>query len=91
MCETPGAALTQADCQWLGNRLERMYDARPKGALSPYRLATALVDSGEVEALQLEAFEAGVERWWELTGAEEEVDYEDLWAGLEAEGPADAA
>ncbi|OYX66240.1 MAG: hypothetical protein B7Y88_04920 [Sphingomonadales bacterium 32-64-17] len=62
----PGVRLTQADCQWLGNRLERMEEARPEGALPPFRLCPEGDRTGALEMAQLHAFEAGVPRWWEL-------------------------
>ena len=40
----------------------------PRGPRKPrrfYQLATGLLTSCDVEAFQLEAFEAGQERWWE--------------------------
>lgn len=63
-CLGPERALTAADCRWLGNRLDRMDAARPRGAVEPNRLASGIAAPGEVETLQLAAFEAGVERWW---------------------------
>ena len=61
-CLGPEEALTQDDCQWLGNRLERMEEARPAGAKEPHRFAGFAL--GEVEAEQLAAFEAGEDNWW---------------------------
>ncbi len=72
--EDPDARLTQADCMWLGNRLERMHDARPRGALAPHALATRDVTAWDIEVAQLEAFEAGEDEWW-LVGA---LDVDDL-------------
>lgn len=50
---------------WLGNRLDRMDAARPAGAREPHQLGG---DPGEIEWLQLLAFEAGEEEWWLLSG-----------------------
>ena len=61
-CLGPEEALTQSDCQWLGNRLERMEEARPAGAKEPHQFAGHA--RGEVEAEQLAAFEAGEDDWW---------------------------
>ena len=66
----PGVMLTQADCQWLGNRLERMEEARPEDALPPFRLCPEGDRTGALEMAQLHAFEAGVPRWWELAPEE---------------------
>nr|WP_298897133.1 hypothetical protein [uncultured Altererythrobacter sp.] len=45
-------------------RLDAMHAARPEGALKPYQLGHSIDETGEIEALQLEAFEAGVPEWW---------------------------
>ena len=45
-------------------RLDAMHAARPEGALKPYQLGNSMDETGEIEALQLEAFEAGVPEWW---------------------------
>ncbi len=63
-CRDPDARLTREDCQWLGNRLERMEAARPPTAPAPHKLCTGEHDSAAIEAEQLAAFEAGVARWW---------------------------
>ena len=63
-CDDPQATLTQADCQWFGNRLERFYDARPRGAPAIDELTDCDHEAGEIEALQMDAFEAGVPEWW---------------------------
>src|SRR5690606_14138544 len=52
-CATPGAALTEADCQWLDHRLTRMNRARPKKTPRPWELAKGALDAGEIEAVQL--------------------------------------
>ncbi|MXO90588.1 hypothetical protein [Pontixanthobacter aquaemixtae] len=86
-CDVPFAhvrgLLGPEDCQWFGNRLERMDAARPLGAKNPHELAAEAVPkcgelrpdpidhAGAIEALQLEAFEAGVHEWWLVTGEEE--------------------
>ncbi|WP_226698717.1 hypothetical protein [Qipengyuania gaetbuli] len=79
-CDDPEAKLTQADCQWFGNRLERFYDARPAGVESFAQLAGWELDRHEVEAVQMEAYEAGLPEWWLLTTDEE------LAAALHAAG-----
>jgi hypothetical protein len=63
-CNGPEEELGQGDCQWFGNRLERFYDARPQGAPTYSDLAGFEHDANEVEALQMEAFEAGGHEWW---------------------------
>lgn len=75
-CADPDAQLTEADCQWLGNRLDRMDAARPEDAPTPYDLAREGegADSGAIEAAQLAAFEAGVAEWWLVIGFDELVE-----------------
>lgn len=48
----------------LGRRLHAMEAARPEGAREPHELRVPGCDGGDIEAEQLAAFEAGVERWW---------------------------
>lgn len=62
-----------SDPMWLGNRLDRMDDARPAGAKEPHQMARDCNESGEIEAVQLEAFEAGLDEWW-LVKSEEELE-----------------
>ena len=61
-CLGPEDALTEADCRWLGNRLERMDWARPRGVREPHEFTG--YEPGAVEAQQLAAFEAGEDDWW---------------------------
>jgi hypothetical protein len=61
-CLGPEEHLTEADCRWLGNRLDRMKAARPAGAKGPYEFCGHDLELVEME--QLQAFEQGVERWW---------------------------
>ena len=75
-CLDLDAALTKDDCQWLGNRLRRMNDARPRGAKEPYAFPGHA--SGEVEIEQLEAFEEGVDEWWLVVPARPGED-PDVW------------
>ncbi len=74
-CDDPDAhaagELGPEDCQWLGNRIARMTAARPKDAVKTYLQADGLDQVSEVEALQLEAFEAGGHEWWLVTTHEE--------------------
>lgn len=89
-CDDPDAELTKADCQWLGNRLDRMEAARPRDAPALSDFTTAFRDEQDVEGLQLEAFEAGVPDWWLLPGDDEE-EREEEWLRLpedSAETPA---
>ncbi|UOR15025.1 hypothetical protein [Qipengyuania aquimaris] len=72
-CDDPEATLTQDDCQWFGNRLDRFYDARPRGVPDVARLASEDYDAEEVEALQMEAYEAGGHEWW-LVASEEALE-----------------
>lgn len=51
----------------LSRRLNAMELARPSGALLPHQMG----DADEVEYWQLEAFEAGQESWWLVTGEED--------------------
>ena len=66
-CLGPEDALTQDDCQWLGNRLALMEEARPPGAKAPHKFAGYAL--GEVEGEQLAAFEAGEDEWWRMVPA----------------------
>lgn len=69
----PGAKLGPDDCMWLDNRLARMDAARPRGERTPFQLTFGTArDAGAIEMLQLEAYEAGVEQWWLVTGEEVE-------------------
>jgi hypothetical protein len=52
------------DCPNFPDRLDAMEAARPAGASEPDQLSAEGDPAGEVEAEQLAAFEAGVERWW---------------------------
>ena len=61
-CKGPEDELTEDDCQWLGNRLERMDAARPPGVNEPHEFAG--FEARAVEAEQLAAFEAGEDDWW---------------------------
>ena len=72
-CLGPAAALTSKDCQWLGNRLDRMDAARPRDALEPYRFPGGDRD-GEIGDEQLAAFEAGVAEWWRVIPPPEDAD-----------------
>ena len=72
-CLGPAAALTAKDCQWLGNRLDRMDAARPRDALAPYRFPGGDRD-GEIGDEQLAAFEAGVAAWWRVIPPPEDAD-----------------
>ena len=72
-CLGPAAALTSKDCQWLGNRLDRMDAARPRDALEPYRFPGGDRD-GEIGDEQLAAFEAGVDAWWRVIPPPEDAD-----------------
>ncbi|MCB2066171.1 MAG: hypothetical protein KDE15_05970 [Erythrobacter sp.] len=78
-------ALGEGDCQWLGNRLDRMDAARPAGALAPWQLASDSDPEGALEMAQLRAFEAGAPDWWELTFDPDGAD------GANGEGRAGAA
>lgn len=89
-CDDPRAIaqglLGPQDCQWLGNRLDRMHAARPLGVKSVTDLVREMlahmhadmpgprpnaVDLCDaVEAFQLEAFEAEGHEWWLVTDAE---------------------
>lgn len=89
-CEDPDAELTEADCQWLGNRLERFYAARPAKARYPWEMATDRWDTGEVEWAQVLAYEAGEAQWWEAMpgppDAEEEEGDGDALSRFSSEG-----
>lgn len=67
-CLGPADKLTQKDCQWPGNRLVRMSEARPWHARHPGQFPCGDPD-GEIEAAQLAAFEAGVAEWWRVIPA----------------------
>ncbi|WP_133303950.1 hypothetical protein [Aurantiacibacter aquimixticola] len=84
--EDEAVHLTSDDCMWLGNRLERMDAARPAGAPKPHEQPGGDPD-GDLEMVQMAAFEAGEDAWWTLTLAElEEGDTE--VPGLEGSGSA---
>ena len=70
-CDDPQAELGPQDCMWLGNRIERMHTARPRDAQKPHEIASGLDEGGEIEALQLEAFEADGHEWWLVTSESE--------------------
>ena len=80
-CLGPAAALTSKECQWLGNRLERMDAARPGEALAPYQFPGG-DPMGAIEHEQLAAFEEGVEEWWRVIPAPEGEDPA-VWHTLE--------
>ena len=76
-CLGPQNKLTKKDCQWPGNRMARMDEARPEHALHPWDLPGG--DSqGTIYDEQLAAFEAGVEDWWRVTPPPEGADPE-VW------------
>jgi hypothetical protein len=79
-CLGPEERLTEADCQWLGNRLDRMKAARPAGAKGPCEFFG--YDFELVEAEQMCAFEQGVERWWLVVPPGEDDDPAE-WRWLE--------
>ncbi|WP_284125839.1 hypothetical protein [Parerythrobacter aestuarii] len=83
LCNDPEAKLTQADCQWFGNRLERMYDAVPPGERRVRGLNIGPQDWG-IDEIHIEAFEAGLAEWW-LIESEEELE-ERLASALPASG-----
>lgn len=64
--------LTPQDCQWFGNRLNRMNAARPRGAKEPHQLLPGR-DGWDLEDTQMVAFEEGLDEWW-LIMSEEELD-----------------
>ena len=82
-CLGPADALTAEDCQWLGNRLDRMDAARPRDGLEPYRFPGGDRD-GEIGYEQLAAFEAGVAAWWRVIPPPEGAD-PGTWHYLEEE------
>ena len=59
-----------ADCQWFGNRLARFHEARPRGAPSVDELTDCDREAEDIEAIQMEAFEAGVPEWWLVANEE---------------------
>lgn len=66
----------------LARRLYAMEDARPEGAREPYELRAPGYGGGDIEAEQLAAFEAGVERWWLVVPPGEDDD-RDEWCFVE--------
>ncbi len=80
-CLGPVGGLTAKDCQWLGNRLDRMDAARPCDALSPHEFPGGDCD-GAIGDEQLAAFEAGVDEWWRVIPPPEGDDPE-VWHYLE--------
>ena len=61
-CKGPADELTEDDCQWLGNRLARMDESRPRGVKEPHQFEGYAAEA--VEEIQLAAFEAGADDWW---------------------------
>ena len=57
----------------LGRRLDAMEQARPRGARLPHEFAGYSPDRA-VQAEQLAAFEAGIDRWWLVVPPEEGED-----------------
>ncbi|MBH5322251.1 hypothetical protein [Aurantiacibacter sediminis] len=82
--EDARVTLTQDDCMWLGNRLNRMDAARPAGVAPPHMRGLPMETYAAIENDQLLAFEAGEERWW-LVGFEDE-DQEDADAEEGSDG-----
>ncbi len=78
-CLDPNAALTRMDCQWFGNRLDRMEAARPAGARPAHDFAG--YGLGEVDDWQLWAFEDGVPDWWLVVPPPQDApeDEEGVW------------
>ena len=83
-CLGPEDKLTKTDCQWFGNRLQRMSDARPAGALEPWQFPGGDADEA-ISGEQLHAFEEGVEEWWRVIPAPEGADPE-VWHYLAEDG-----
>jgi len=73
-CYDPQADLGPQDCQWLGNRLDRMHAARPAGAKLPHQITPEGDPEGVIEELQLEAFESEGHEWWLVTTEAEMLD-----------------
>ena len=82
-CLGPAKKLTKQDCQWLGNRLQRMEEARPRGVPLPHEIHGDY-EMDEVEGYQLAALEDGVEEWWRVIPAPEGAD-PDVWHFLAQE------
>ncbi len=72
-CLGPADALTAQDCQWLGNRLDRMDASRPRDAREPHQFRGGDCD-GAIGDEQLAAFEAEVEDWWRVIPPPEDAD-----------------
>ena len=64
------------DCRYYEMRIEEMYEAHPADAPWPHDFTG--LDPDAVEAEQLEAFEAGLDRWW-LVVPSGEGDDPDAW------------
>lgn len=80
-CLGPVKKLTKRDCQWPGNRIERMEEARPRGVPLPHEFPGGDND-GAIFDEQLAAFEEGVEQWWRVVPAPEGAD-PGVWHFLE--------
>lgn len=59
--------LNPSDYMWFGNRLERMWAARPRGVLAPHQQGDT---DGFIEELQILAYEADLPEWWLITTEE---------------------
>ncbi|GAA4643486.1 hypothetical protein GCM10023115_14460 [Pontixanthobacter gangjinensis] len=68
-CDNRLAELAPEHCMWLGNRLDRMDMARPAGAKRPGELAKGVDAADAISAVQLDAFECGLDRWWTVESA----------------------
>ena len=71
-CADPAATLTRADCQWFGNRLERMLEARPAYAPDPREVDQEAWDSGLLDDIHIAGFEQGIRKWWMLKSKDAE-------------------
>lgn len=76
--------LTEEDCQFMGNRVDRREDARPGGVLEPDAFPGGDPE-GRIDMAQLLAFEAGVDAWWLVTAQIEGVEPRD-WPKLAEAG-----
>lgn len=86
--EAPGCSNSLLDgLEDAEERLAAMEAARPEGTPAPEEMAEDWDEVEEIEAAQLDAFEAGVEQWWTVTSEPQMLAMlEAQWARADGEG-----
>ena len=73
--QTASHVSDESDTPHLEARLQAMEAARPDDAPPLASLANSEWDAGDVEMLQLDAFEAGEQHWWLVRPRAEEAGF----------------